>query len=176
MPSEYDAMMKRKGKPYSDGHRAMYDTVGTLLRNVPASILDVGCGIGYGFEALRNCNNVKHYVGIDPDGKCIDFCQRTYDRHAFKRLSLAEFCAVRFELYDFVLCIEVFEHVPPAIRLEFLEQLRSLAKKNLFLSTPNILQHKHGVISPPDMMDELGKVGFTTVCVEHQWTVFYLAQ
>jgi hypothetical protein len=75
-PAQTDALNeallhdRRQGRPYSEGHRKMYDAVLELLsgQNLPPlDILEVGTGIGYGLDAMVKRRLVKNYLGLEPD-------------------------------------------------------------------------------------------------------------
>jgi 2-polyprenyl-6-hydroxyphenyl methylase/3-demethylubiquinone-9 3-methyltransferase len=86
---------------------------GRLLKYLPAHgrVLDVGCGVGsLDYEIGRTC--MIKVLGIDVNPTSIDFARRYHSRPN------VEFAAVELDavegLFDCVLFVDVFHHVPPA--------------------------------------------------------------
>ena len=49
----------------SYGHRAMYMGPAALMGGARVSVIDVGCGDGYGYHTLVSADAVSKYFGID---------------------------------------------------------------------------------------------------------------
>ena len=190
--SEYSLHMKRGGKPYSKGHRLMYDAAIALLADRPAKILEVGTGIGVALRALMKANAVSRYVGFEPASDTAKFCNDHFHHWAHMEIpgytpQKVRVIPVAFENTpdeavvaslggnaDYALCIEVIEHVPAPFRLPVLEKIRRLTDRGLFLSTPSRETCKHGKMTPVEVADLMTKAGFRTSWVEWQWTTFFI--
>jgi 2-polyprenyl-3-methyl-5-hydroxy-6-metoxy-1,4-benzoquinol methylase len=97
-----------------------------------ASILDLGCGTGYGSKYFKECS----YVGIDINLDAVEFAKKNYgDYGEFQRFDIMKYNTSN--KYDFIVIFEVIEHVKSGTKL--LNNAIKLLKKNgkLFLSTPN---------------------------------------
>jgi len=103
---------------------------------INGSILDVGCGFGYGTNFLAK-NTSKPVIGIDNDKKAIKYAKEHYIGSNLTFL-LADLNEVFFEeKFDLIVSFEVIEHLSDAnVYLqkiaEFLED-----KSTFLLSTPN---------------------------------------
>jgi len=185
--SEYDNAVKRGWSDYSHGHQKMYTMGIELISGTPAQILDVGCGIGWGFERMALMKDVvARYVGVDPDSKCFTHC---HDRWA--RPPQVRFICDSWPLqktmrgdplgkFDFTFCIETIEHIcepdGPSIHklIDFLEAIRSVTKVGMFLSTPDVEKNQHGVWVPARVREALETTGWTVTHLPWQWTDMYV--
>lgn len=87
----------------------------------PASVLDVGCGIGT-WLSVFNEFGVQDYFGIDGDHADEKLLAEYIDLKKFKAFDLSE----PFDLnrkFDLVLCLEVAEHLPESAAATFIECL-----------------------------------------------------
>ena len=99
--------------------------------NIPENntILDLGCGCGYGSWYLANYLP-SIVVGMDPDDKAIDWAKAH-----FKSSNLTYVTEISDITFDTIVCFEVLEHDPDKVTETILMHL----KKNgsLILSVPN---------------------------------------
>lgn len=109
------------------------------------SVLEVGCGEGYGTALLAGA--ARHVVGIDYDALTAAHAQRTYPQARFVRANLASL-PVRSAAVDVVVTLQVIEHVWN--HREFLDEcLRVLRPGGMLLvSTPNRLTFSPGSSEP----------------------------
>jgi len=102
-----------------------------------ATVLDVGFGLGYGLNILAI--KAKEVSGVDVDKKVYDYCQGTIvDRNPrLIYLSIYEGYSLSFpdNYFDVVTCVDTIEHVEDYDRL--IKEMLRVAKKGVFLSTPN---------------------------------------
>lgn len=87
------------------------------------TVLDVGCGLGKGLKLLAQAPGSKVY-GVDEDKRL----SRRIENF-IEGLDNIE------DSYDIVTCIDVIEHVINDVK--FFEKLYNIAKKKLFITTPN---------------------------------------
>jgi len=124
-------MPKRKGEfhPIEDMHNAQpelredggnklwYKVAGEYVKGY--SVIDIGAGNGYGMKIMKNMG-AKDVEGIDPaPGGCV----RKGRGEDIKKI------------YDWVVCIEVIEHIIDDIY--FFNHLLKIARVGIFLTTPN---------------------------------------
>lgn len=179
--NEFVALKERDGKPYSLGHQKMYLSMAEVITgNGECSVLDVGCGIGYGIEVLLEKGHKGTITAIDPEIDCINYLRREKFSHLPKGLSIEHgglldegFVSGEF---DFVFCIEVVEHLNPSEVSAFFTKLRKHTKKNLFLSTPDSRRYGHGALPAYEWERILSDSGFKTVKIEQQWTTLFICE
>lgn len=172
--NEFQAMRARGGKPYSAGHQAMYKCVAGLLGGVPADILEVGVGIGYGLELLDSVGAIKSYYGTEP---CVDSYNYSL-KFSSNKIQVVNLPGIgECRECDFSICIETIEHVAPSEATNLLSSICRATNNTLFLSTPDSSKQIHGVYTQSEMINMLKKAGFTdVVAIDHQWTVMYIAK
>lgn len=118
-------------------HWVRYTFAGRFAKN--KTVLDFGCGYGFGSIALTD--KCKKYVGVDSDVKAISWANSnlTVDggRVAFELLSTFEEQDRLKKRFDVILCFEVLEHVQSPMSL--LSKLgQNLVEGGIILiSTPN---------------------------------------
>lgn len=178
--SELAELHRRNGKPYSDGHRAMYYAVASLLYKKPARILEVGCGHGDGIEILLNKGCIHEMWAVEKDEPEAIYTKERFKSNPNIRVinhNWIDVNAVPFrDSFDYCTCMEVIEHIPPSNVYRFLRRIRQNITKNLFLSTPNSETHEHGARTPEAWCSTIRDAGFSKCTyVEHQWTTFFMA-
>jgi 2-polyprenyl-3-methyl-5-hydroxy-6-metoxy-1,4-benzoquinol methylase len=171
--SEVKKLKSRGGRAYSLGHQRMYRATAELLGQAGADLFEVGTGIGYGFEVLKDAAAFKRYRGIDPDPQCVEYVKSKYD--------LQIQCATIEEHdlpgnLDAITFIEVIEHISLDKHEWILEKLLMGLRPGgtLFMSTPDKNRHRHGTTTPETLLDQLGEAGFIASVSRFQWTDFYL--
>jgi SAM-dependent methyltransferase len=109
------------------------------------TVLEVGCGEGYGTALLAR--SARHIVGIDYDALAAPHAAATYPQARFVRANLAAL-PVPSESVDIVVTLQVIEHVWN--HGEFVREcLRVLRPGGLLLvTTPNRLTFSPGLESP----------------------------
>ena len=96
----------------------------------PASILDVGCGIGT-WLSVFNKEGVKDYFGIDGDYVNKEMLSGFIDPDHFAPVDLSG----PFDLkrkFDLLICLEVAEHLPPETAEQFIKSLVIHADRIVF--------------------------------------------
>lgn len=178
---EYERLVKRGFKPYSRGHRMMYEHAIDAIKKTadPANIFEAGFGIGWGLDRMLEEGVVDVYVGCEPNA---DSFKYTRDRLGLNpRVTLyPKAFDYSFESpdgekpFDEAFCIEVIEHVPLNDQLAFLEGLRALAPR-LWLSTPDKDRvPSEGVRTMKEWVALIKEAGFESVEVNMaHWTYLY---
>ena len=186
--NEYEKMLKRKGRPYSDAHRSKYRVIAELLKDRPANILEIGPGTGWGLKRLLKKNCIKKYMGIDAVKDCANYLNKKFKPHLKEKIKVIhqdwmDSSDDKIKKYfseekiDFILCIEVIEHNPYDLLryLEFLKKIHRLTKKNLFYSTPDSSGDKHGKLTNEESLKLLKDAGFKYISmVEWRGTPLYV--
>jgi len=115
-----------------------YEFVGSYIATETAtdlkrpSILDVGTGVSYdGLQLLREKAVAMTVTGIDTD-------KRLHGLH--DDVAVLDIANVADNAYDYVTCFDVIEHVVDD--LEFLDHLRRVARRGVFVTTPNFTRSR----------------------------------
>lgn len=112
----------------------MYDYL--MRQHVTSSdattIADVGCENGHGVRLIRHLAPSAHVVAIDKHD------QRRDGAEQFLVVDLSQPLPGDAPRFDYVFCLEVFEHIEQRYEKQVLENLRNLLAPSgrLFLSTP----------------------------------------
>ena len=99
--------------------------------------LDVGFGLGYGLNILAiKAGSVS---GVDVDPKALEYCRNTIigRNPRLDHLAVYDGYALPFpdNHFHLVTCVDVLEHVEDYHR--FLDELLRVARRGVFISTPN---------------------------------------
>ncbi len=173
----------RGGRDYSAGHQAMYRIIVEALRGRPQSILEVGFGVGFGLQLLREARCIETYFGCDPSVPCFEHV-RAQPWGASARLYCGEWLSVPDMEIDsalghqaaYSLCLEVIEHVHPLERLRFLKRIRCRTSETSFFSTPCLSESSHGALRTDQWVELMRDAGYVDiVTIPAQWTTFYAA-
>lgn len=117
----------------------LYRYVWALPHAYGKTVLDVGCGSGYGSHLLSGV--AKKVVGVDYDPEAIDYCRRQYGDRPNLQFIVMDATALGFaaETFDLAVSFEVFEHITPELGDAYLSQLRRALRTggNALISTPN---------------------------------------
>lgn len=128
-------------KPYNAamhlGHMASYRAA--LRYSYGQTVLDIGCGVGYGDHFLATFG-ARQVVGIDVSPQTIDYARQVY-QHPRVHYLLGDGLTLPFAdgSFDFVFSAQVIEHV--ASVAAFLAEVRRVLKSTgaCLIATPNKL-------------------------------------
>ncbi|WP_109831306.1 class I SAM-dependent methyltransferase [Reichenbachiella versicolor] len=106
------------------------------LPSIKGDLLEVGCGMGRGFEVVWP--HVDSYTAIDKIPKVVDGLAEVFQEIDFKCMNVPPFHGIESNSFDTVISFQVIEHIKDD-RL-FLEEIRRVLKPGgkAFLTTPNI--------------------------------------
>ncbi len=116
-------------------HEATYEFCKKYVAD--ATVLDYGCGSGYGTASLANeCRSI---VGVDVEKKAVEYAQRLYKNQAlsYQQIDPGKTLPFADEHFGVVLSLQVLEHVPDP--KQYLLEIKRLLNKGgkLILCTPN---------------------------------------
>lgn len=184
---EYDRLKERGFKPYSKGHRSMYEKGIAHMKffgfDASARVLEAGFGIGWGLDRMVEEKLLRSYVGYEPNKDSFDYVNSRYEtiRALVTAAPLPDMLLLRLPFepnldpaFDVAFCIEVIEHVPMAEQEAFLRGLCQMAP-TLYFSTPDKRrQPSEGVRTDPEWLALLAQAGFLRVYIDtSEWTTFY---
>jgi trans-aconitate methyltransferase len=101
------------------------------------SVLDVGCGLGYFYQSLRDCSFKDFsYTGIDISKKLIRGAKKKYPETQFKALDFADF---KGEKYDFVVASGALSVTVPDYKNFYFEYIRKMFEHSKIAVAFNML-------------------------------------
>jgi len=108
-----------------------------LPLNPDSAVLDVGCGMGFALESLRQLG-YRHLEGFDTDKNQVALAQKGGLPVVWAENPLS-FLAERAGSKDLILCLDVLEHVPKTGQLAFASAIRQALKPGgrVILTVPN---------------------------------------
>lgn len=190
---EFDRLVGRGFRDYSVGHQRMYTTAIERIKadhEGPVNIFEAGFGIGFGISKMLEANIINQYAGVEPNKKAYEHValRNTYPsghqgmgmaNDPRFMLANCEFNQAfaddlsRMAMYDEAFCIEVIEHVPMHLHLQFLIALRQMAPR-LWFSSPDKKKSREGVRTTAEWTTLLRQANFKTVTVDQSnWTYLY---
>lgn len=101
------------------------------------SVLDVGCGTGYGIHRLSN--KAREAVGIDIWKEGIYYCHHEYGEKTLFLSASGFHLPFMDNSFDLVVSFQVIEHINPDMVINYLEEINRVLKNNgiFIVSTPN---------------------------------------
>lgn len=172
--TELDYYLLREGGAYSKWHQRIYNAAISLINSESSSVLDVGCGMGFGLQKMREAGMKGHWSGID-----FETPTSIIDGDELKRSSLMvgsfESVSDQFEPHDHVWCIEVLEHLV-GDPTHFLSEIRRLTKKSAIISTPDSSKNDHGTKTSDEWAALIRQAGFITSRTEVGGSVVFVCE
>lgn len=131
-------------------HIATYEYAENFVKN--KTVLDFGCGSGYGTEMLSK--NAAKVTGVDISQEAVDYAKKTFVSHNLEFKMISELTDQKF---DIITSFQVIEHVPNDV-----EYIKTLKK---FLNPGG-----HLLISTPDKTHRLFSY------IQKPWNIFHLKE
>ncbi len=99
------------------------------------SVLDIGCGFGYGASFF---DERYQYTGIDYYDHAVAIASRDYPHARFQQMRVPPM-EFQTDTFDNLMCGEMIKHVEPDVALPLLQECYRILRPGgiLFLSTPN---------------------------------------
>jgi len=88
-------------------------------------LLEFGCGAGLSSTHF----NPKNYVGVDIDGKRVEFAKQINPGYAYQKIS-GPSLPFEYAAFDWILAIAVFHHISDADTVKILDDLSRVLKPN----------------------------------------------
>lgn len=128
---------------YVYGNRRFEMAINRIVDSVPCSIrriLDIGCGIGYSSWLMKKAFPKARILGIDISDESIAAARGLFQFNGihFERTDLLSFRPD--SIFDLIVMIDVYEHIPKNLRESIHEKLRNLIADNgwLIVTTPTV--------------------------------------
>ena len=138
-------------------HRFAYQYISRFVKN--CSVIDVGCGTGYGCRMISE--SARFVLGIDYDHGAINYCKNNYSSQNiyFTRMN-AESLGLK-HIFDAAVSFQVIEHI--AHPVDFIKELKKTVKSNgrIIISTPNVPKIKQSKQRNPYHQNEFDYQQFT---------------
>lgn len=101
------------------------------------SVLDIGCGTGYGIHELSA--EASDAIGIDIWKEGIYYCHQEYGKKSSFLIASGLNLPFRDNTFDLAVSFQVMEHIDPDIVINYLEEMKRSLKNNgrFIVSTPN---------------------------------------
>jgi 2-polyprenyl-3-methyl-5-hydroxy-6-metoxy-1,4-benzoquinol methylase len=116
------------------------------------SVLDYGCGSGYGSHILAS--NACKVTAVDVSDEAIEYARNLYFANNLTYKTVSE---LTDEKFDIITSFQVIEHVPDA--KDFIQKIKKLLKQDGYL-----------LISTPDKTNRLFKF------IQQPWNVFHVKE
>lgn len=120
-----------------------------------STILDVGVGFGIWGYLMRVLRKPSLLVGIDVD---LNYLLASKEHNIYECLALASASSLPFreKVFDYVLAIEVIEHLPKGDGERMLTELERVCKRKIMLTTPNGYLEQHPCVAPESEIHKSG--------------------
>ena len=134
-------------------HKYAYEE--TLQYVTDKTVLDVGCGTGYGVKICSE--TAKFVVGLDYDLSAVEYCNDNFatDNNSFLN-SNALILSIGTDVFDIAIAFQVIEHISDS--LKFINELKRVVKPSglIIISTPNVADSIKGKYGNPFHINEMG--------------------
>jgi len=136
-PERHDILCDVVSRYTRREHLSRYEYVLEYI-NTDKTVLDIGCGMGYGSYLLAS--KAKKVKGIDISKEAIEYARRTYKRNNLDFYLLDIQNIKKFQnRFDVVVAFEVIEHLKKENQVRFINHIYEILRRRgiLFISTPN---------------------------------------
>jgi 2-polyprenyl-3-methyl-5-hydroxy-6-metoxy-1,4-benzoquinol methylase len=146
-------------------HVKFYKFVSQFIKD--KTVVDIGCGSGYGCELLKNSGAADVY-GADISKHAIQFANSKFGKHAkFSVQSITDLKEYSDDFFDVTLSSEVLEHIKEyGVEQKAIEELKRVTKNNglVIIATPNNeMLDDHGFSY--DELYQLSNKNFSKFCI-----------
>lgn len=110
------------------------------------TVLDAGCGAGYGSYILATLGKASQVIGVDISKDAINYASQLYKQKniSFLTSDIRQLTEISNNSIDLAVSFEVIEHIKE--QNEFLREIKRILSKNgiMIVSTPNTLTYPKG--------------------------------
>jgi len=131
------------GQAFYYEHLARYFFASQIVRN--KTVLDLGCGSGYGSYILKNIGHSNKVSGVDISPDAINYAQENYGKNIdFQIGNIHHLDNIPDKSIDIAISFEVLEHTDKQDQM--LSEIKRVLKNGgtAIISTPNILTYPPG--------------------------------
>ncbi|MFC5413064.1 class I SAM-dependent methyltransferase [Larkinella bovis] len=146
----YDNWAEKLLLDYLNGNNRIESAIKKVVTKIPVEvkeILDIGCGIGWSSFELSNAFKAANITGIDLSSELIKTANQIFnnDRLEYLNLDITKTREITSKKFDFIILIDVFEHIPKTERTNFIELLNRLLTLDgaIFFSCPTIYHQNY---------------------------------
>ncbi len=132
---------------------------------VDKTVLDIGCGTGYGCHLLAG--QAKHVTGIDYDIGAIEYCKAKYSGANIEFIHTDASNLPSTNLFDVAVSFQVIEHIADVDNFIVQMKKRVTPGGMILITTPNSKTSNTGVSDNPFHVNEMNYVQFYTVMKKH---------
>lgn len=138
-PGTYDSPNFRKytsrSRIYSWHLRLVLDEVDRLVASTnPKTVLDAGCGEGFGVDSLRRRLPDAKITGVDQNENAVAYARERFGQHGTFRTGSLYKLPFSDRSFDTVLCIEVLEHLDEPLKA--IQELKRVARGSVVVGVP----------------------------------------
>src|SRR2546430_13581533 len=146
----YNQFLDKLISDYAFGNERIESAIRFALSVLPREtrrVLDVGFGLGWSSQEILRSFPMAEVEGVDLSPSLVEFAEKlcSDSRAKFRRQDLTEWVPDEDQLYDAVLMLDVYEHIPQSVRKVFHESLRRVLKPDgiLVLTCPSKKQQDY---------------------------------
>ena len=141
----YDQFKKKLISDYVIGNPRTITSIKKMIEKLPIdseNVLDIGCGIGWSSFVLKKNHPNLNIISTDLSQELLDVGKTLFGEVNLKFFQ-QDFTKPELEfpfLFDYIVLLDVFEHLPIQIRKDFGSFIKKVIAQNgsLFLSCPTI--------------------------------------
>jgi len=125
------------------------------------TVIDIGCGTGYGCSLLAR--KAKRVVGLDYDAGALEYCRTNYPGPNIEYRQGEAAVLEIGEMFDVAIVFQVIEHL--ADPADFLSRLKKIVKPGgtILITTPNSRTGSSGVADNPFHVSEMNHAEFSNL-------------
>lgn len=118
-------------------YRPHYSPIQEVISSIEprSSVLELGCGTGPVLHSINRHCDISLGEGIDINARSIRIARRSIkdQKLIFRSDSVYNLTVNDFAKFDYIICFDVFHHIPKQEKLKFLHHLSSNMKKGTIL-------------------------------------------
>jgi len=130
----YNKFDKKLINDYVLGNKRIVNAIRQLGSFIPKNsknILDIGCGLGWSSHEFAKAFSTSEVLAVDLSPVLIDTASKLFDSQnnlTFKSYDLTQ--GLPKNIYNAIVMIDVYEHIPLVDRVEFHKSIKNILAKN----------------------------------------------